>query len=378
MANENTTTSTTNNVTVHDSNHEFRLEFLCSLIPKSFDGKRSEFHEFITNCENSHLLATERQKHPLLVYIISKLTGAVRTQLHGKTNANWHELKAILNQLYVDKNYYVQLMEELNSLRQSSHESVTSFHERIDQLSTRIINSFTFKDKSEEIGKIETIKELALNRFIYHSTPDISRFLRSQNIEKLSDALSKAVDEERALKMSKSEFKPSNQNNKFCNTCRKSGHNTRDCFKNMPYNNTKPSTKSQVFVNQNFSQNRNFTNSNGNQKFCRYCKANGHLIHECRKRGYANKFRTNPNTSDTNNNNKFRSSTQNRIPENVNLNSAHPQVGVEPVEIQDTNSNDSDGIKLLKDNLRLDHLNAEERKSVLETCIQFHDIFLAK
>lgn len=305
-----------------NSNHaserqpEFRLEFLCSLIPRSFDGKRQEINEFITNCDNANKLATASQKHPLLVYIISKLTGPVRTQLHGKSYSNWSELRQILNNIYLDKKHYVQLMEELNTLRQSN-ESVTSFHDKIEQLSNRIINSLVIKDQKEEIGKIETIKELALSRFVYHSTPDISRFLRSQNIENLSDALTKAVEEERALKICHSESKRSQV--KFCNNCKRNGHLTKDCFKNTSFKSFKPQ---QVLINQPSSTN----NQHQNQKFCRYCRSVGHLIQDCRKREYANKRKG-----------QSQNFSQNTNPSNstnlVNLNSIPPQVNAEPVEV---------------------------------------------
>lgn len=313
-------------------NPEFRLEFLCSLIPKSFDGKRTEFNEFIANCNNACLLASDSQKHPLLVYIISKLTGTVRTQLHGKTYATWQELRNILNQLYLDKKHYVQLMEELNTLKQSHNESVSSFHDRIDQLSMRIINSLTFKNENEELGKIETIKELALSRFIYHSNPEISRFLRSQNLEKLSDALTKASEEERALKISQNEYKRPSQNTKFCNVCNRSGHQTKDCFKNS----SRHQIKSHVFVNQ--PNSNQFNNTQRNHKFCRYCKATGHLINECRKREYANKQRHNNQNHYRNNNANHNSAINNQNSSNsninaVNLNSFQPQVDAAPVDV---------------------------------------------
>lgn len=94
---------------------EFRLNFLCSLIPKPFDGIRSEF---LTNCNNAVEIAIDSQHKPLFVFIISKLTGSVRSQLQGKTYTNWKELKEILCTFYQGKKHYVQLMEELNTLKQ--------------------------------------------------------------------------------------------------------------------------------------------------------------------------------------------------------------------------------------------------------------------
>lgn len=86
------------------------------MIPKSFDGERTEFNKFKTNCTNAMLLADNNQKHPLLVFIFSRLTPNVRTHLQGKDYENWVEIKGILDGLYQDQKHYIQLVEELNTI----------------------------------------------------------------------------------------------------------------------------------------------------------------------------------------------------------------------------------------------------------------------
>lgn len=299
MADETSSSSTS------DQNTDFSLQFLCSLIPKAFDGKRNEYNEFIANCDNAVSLSSESQKRPLLVYITSRLTGSVRTQLQGKTLDSWESLKNILNTFYQDKKHYIQLMEELNTLKQSQSESVLSYHERIDKVITRLLNSMS---QTDEKGKIETIKELGLSRFIYHSKPDISRFLRAQSLTKMSDALNKALEEERALTISNEEFTYKRQTfSKYCNFCKKKGHITQECYRKQ--NSTQK--------NINFNKNANNTESNPsfdkNGKFCNYCKKRGHLIDECYKRKYNNEKRNQ------------KSSEQKTETSGVNLNSTDSQ-----------------------------------------------------
>lgn len=319
MANNNSQNQplTTEPPETTSAENNFNLQFLCSLVPKSFDGKRIEYNEFKTNCENAMLLANENQKHPLLVFIISKLTGHVRTQLQGKSYNDWNELRAILDKLYQDQKHYIQLMEELNTLKQNFNESVSSFHERLDRLVTRIVNTMTYKNPNEQSIKIETIKELALSRFIHHSIPDISRFLRSQNLSDTSEALSKAIAEERALKISNEEFRQKSRQPLFCTICNRNGHASKSCFKNkshVPHNNVL--LNEPLLLNQGASRNPNIHYS---QKFCRYCKKQGHVIQECRKREYANKKRENPQS-------------QNETTANVHLNYSVPQVDATPAE----------------------------------------------
>lgn len=314
-----TTPSTPNSNT---GNNQFNLQFLCSLIPKSFDGNRAEFNEFYTNCVNAMSLANNDQTYPLLVFIVSKLTGKVRTQLQGKSYKNWSDLKAILDKLYQDQKHYIQLMEELNTLKQNSNESVSYFYERLDRLVTRVINSITYKNIDEQKIKIETIQELALSRFIHHTVPDISRFLRSQNVTDISEALSKSLAEERALKISHNEFRQTSRQQSHCTECNRNGHTSKSCFR----------TKSAVVTHKNILLNQSSSPSNTNSlsskytdKFCRYCKKQGHFIHECRKREYADKKRA------RNQNHNSDHTTTN--PTNVHLNYPVPQLNAEPAEI---------------------------------------------
>ena len=313
----------------------FNLQFLCSLIPKPFDGNRFEFNEFLANCDNAMSLAMTAQKHPLLVFIISKLTGTVRSQLQGKTYNKWDDLRSILTTLYQDKKHYMQLMEELNTLKQGINESVASFHERIDKLTMRLLDTMTFKDVNEQRGKIETIKELALSRFIHHSVPDISRFLRAQNFNTISEAFPRAVEEERAIKISYQDFRR-NGPNKICGICNKSGHLARDCFNKKP-NHTQ--NRNSVFMNQRHQNSKNYNNQNHNQnynnqhydkKFCRYCKKPGHEISECRKREYNNRMKNQNGSNPSNSQN--RDQTVNAVNNHsVHLNSNPAQVIAAPV-----------------------------------------------
>ena len=320
-----------------DANHDvipnYSLSFLCSLINCNFDGNRSQINTFLSNCDNATSLCSEENKRPLFAFILSRLTGSVRSQLYGKSYDNWEELKTILKRFYLDRKHYLQLMEELNQLRQNQNEPIIKFYERIDQLSTRLLNSLSFKNPTEHLGKIETIKELALSRLMYHSNSDISRFLRSQNITDINTAISKALEEERAISISRNEFKPRNSNNSFnqnnCNYCKRFGHNSNQCRKklqdekfNRPNNNN---FQRNVYVtnetnncayckkpghsivqcrkkqfDQNVKTNSQNQNNNNSQKFCNYCKNKGHLINECRKRDYNNSKKNNQHPSTSN------------------------------------------------------------------------------
>lgn len=263
----------------------YKLSFLCSLISKSFDGTRTELHEFISNCNNAFRFANDQQKDALIAFVISKITGSAKAQLRDKTIQSWAQLKGLLLQLYSDKKHYTQLMEELNTIRQNTNETVNSFYNRVDKLCTRLLNCLTCQNENERVGRVETIKELSLQRFILHSNPDISRFLRAKELKTLSDAFNSAIEEERALQISKSSSSSSSSyTHKYCNHCKTKSHFTKDCFK-------KRNVPKEVHFNKPFS------NDTKGHKVCNYCKKQGHIISECFKRKRNNENKNNSNNS---------------------------------------------------------------------------------
>lgn len=246
--------------------------------------------------------------HALIAFVISKITGAggAKAQLRDKVITSWDQLKDLLLKLYSDQKHYTQLMEELNTIKQNANETVQYFYNRIDKLCTRILNSLTCPDESERLGRVATIKELSLQRFILHSIPDISRFLRSKEPKTLSEAFNAALEEERALQVSKSNF--NNRPPKFYSNIRTKTHNTRDCYKK----NQTSTVHLNSSENTNSRQNRNAPNQN---KFCNYCKKSGHVIADCCKRKRNNE-RNNPNNSSSNRNSNF---SQNHVHLNEQL-----------------------------------------------------------
>lgn len=71
-------------------------------------------------------------------------------------------------------------MEGLNTIKHPG-ESVINYHIRIKKIYTRILHSITCQTREEQISRNATIPELTLQRFIYHSTPDLSKFLRGRD-----------------------------------------------------------------------------------------------------------------------------------------------------------------------------------------------------
>ncbi|KAK0072243.1 hypothetical protein PV326_000258 [Microctonus aethiopoides] len=197
----------------------FTMDFLCKLIPKEFNGNRHELGQFIANCNNAYELAADQQKIALIYFILSRISGRAKEQLAQQTFKTWDELKNKLKILYQDKKHYVQIMEELNNSKQNFNENVSDYFQRLEILNSCALSAAQqYTIKQEELpGKLLMINEITLNRFIYHSSPNISQMLRWKEFENLNSACTAALAEERALNIIKS---------KFCRICKKNNHDT--------------------------------------------------------------------------------------------------------------------------------------------------------
>ena len=194
---------------------------------------------------------------------------------------NWDDLKNFLKDLYQDSKHHSQLIYELINCKQAPNEPVNKFTCRIESALKRCINS-TNSSTSDQIklaGKIEMLQEIALNRLVYFSSPNISQSLRMKEPKNLNEAITSALTEERINNMC-------NNKRLYCSTCKTNTHNTINC------RNQKRSV--------NVASSTNIQKSSPNSKeikCCKYCKKIGHNIEECRKR----QFNNNRNQSGYNN-----------------------------------------------------------------------------
>ena len=78
--------------------------------------------------------------------------------------------------LYQDKKHHVQLIEELSSIKQGQQENITQFYQRLEELVGRILSSTKQSCSEANLlpGKIASVDENALNRFLFHCHPQVS------------------------------------------------------------------------------------------------------------------------------------------------------------------------------------------------------------
>ncbi|CAK1599183.1 unnamed protein product [Parnassius mnemosyne] len=271
------------------------LSVLTKLI-KPYNGDRESLPAFLTNCDNAISLANSEQQSVLYRYIISQLEGKAQIACSLKTFNSWDELKIFLKTTFGEKKHSTHLLIELQNCRQGNSETVMQYSLRIESCLTRLQSDihYSCENKSELVGRIAAMEDLALNTFILGLNSNYGYIVRCRNPKKLSEAITHAIEEEKLYILSKI----SSKSYKQCSICQKSGHDSSSW-----YNNKKKQSHRAYYVNpqiNNYPNSHNISNKNFIQ-ICSYCKNPGHMINECRKRQYNNSIRRNmqPDTRPT-------------------------------------------------------------------------------
>lgn len=326
-----------NDITTTERPQILSLEFLVKLIPDTFDGDRYKLRSFIKQVDAAFELSQPFQHRPLLSYTKSKIIGKAREQVDIHCNlTTWPEVADLLLTLYQDRKSLDQLLEELNNMKQEYNENVTQFYQRLEELTSRILGLLHSSESAEDTlqGRLAMINDITLNRFIYHTHPQISQMLRYREFRTISQAFTAAIGEEKALRLT--------YPTRICKNCHRTNHSTHECFSNnrkpqfvqspkpVHYQNVirsshqnYPNTSSNFYQRTNNTSYQNHPNSasgstqrigntpwvnrqssvpnsyqrannasqNGPVKQCNYCKNIGHVISECRKREYNNSRR---------------------------------------------------------------------------------------
>lgn len=255
---------------------QFPINVLCNFIG-TYKGDRETLTAFLTNCQNALDLASHSQKTLLTKYILSRLEGKAQIACSNKIFDDFNQIKLFLKQNFGERKHYNHLLLDLQSCKQQPNESVSQFALRVEgcltDIQAEIYNSESLK--KDLSGRIAMTEDLALFTFTLGLHPRISNNVRCRSPKSLNDAINIALEEEKIQNLLfKTVSKPR------CKTCGKTGHSEFECFSKI-----RRSTPPRGFPDRRPPAPISNDNSRSHV-FCRYCKAKGHDITECRKRKY--------------------------------------------------------------------------------------------
>lgn len=255
---------------------------------KSYDGSRETVNSFIINCNNAYELATEIQKPILFKYILSQLQGKAELACSIKEFGSWEQLKEFLKTQFSERKHYAHLLTDLQESRQGPQENVNQYSLRIETCLSQLLTEISLGNtkKSEIAGRTAAMEDLALHHFLMGLHPRLSNIIRCRNPKNLNEATNLAISEERIQQsLYKRNISQSDSRSNNFNT------NINRRFQSKPG----PSNTQHLQQSRNpqpSQQTRVMPQISG--LFCRYCKATGHDIKDCRKREYYNSRYRNP------------------------------------------------------------------------------------
>ena len=255
-----------------------------------YNGDRDNLNAWITNCDRAFLIAQPVQYNILFAFIQSRLHDKAQSVCSNSIFPTWENLKDHLKSRLGDKKHQNHLLIELQNCKQLHNEPISQYILRLETALKRLLASIkqSSNDTTYLQGKIENTEDLALLTFKLGTSPQISQMLRYRNPETLNEAFNMALEEEKIQWLINSQ----NRNKITCNICNKSGHSSNNCYKkqNSTFSDRPNQYKKihQISTNTPNLLNQSSQSSQNIEKFCNYCKTNGHLIFTCEKRKFNN------------------------------------------------------------------------------------------
>lgn len=280
------------------------LSFLSQMITP-FNGDTKDLQTFLQNANNALEICAIDQKLPLTLLIFSKVSSDVRTKINMSSISTFTELRSKLKLIFQPSESYSYLMEQLETMKQKTTESVKEYYVRLDNITTKCLTATEQQTKDRNFtAEVRVINRIALRRFTHHCIPEISQILRHKDFNSINEEMSLACEEEAYLlaeaRIKRMTINSTSSNRRFCNKCRVDTHNTRDCRRVRPRN--MPSTSNNYNSNNNgnyhfiSSNNQNYSNQNPNRSYmeCNYCHYRGHTEETCRRKNQRNQMNPNP------------------------------------------------------------------------------------
>ncbi|XP_029173288.1 uncharacterized protein LOC114942149 [Nylanderia fulva] len=249
------------------------------LIP-TFHGKsQRELNEFLDACTYviSHI---DRRDEDSLVWSIlsTKVKGKAWLDCKTRDIRTYEELKRQLESTYQSKHMTTHLQIEFNSLKQKTNEDSQAFGIRVETIAMELYESMIegrARSTTEKRVILETIQGQALHNFQTGLREEIQTIVRSRDYRTLKEAINAAITEEkvrnanatRSTKNNRRDIKLSSRDIEkiTCYKCGKPNYIGREC-RSSKYVLPKPEKSDRVTTVE---------------KFCNYCKKRGHNRDEC-------------------------------------------------------------------------------------------------
>ena len=272
---------------------------------------------------------TPEYRKDFLKAIMSRISGKAYEQtIEYSPPESWEELRKNLVLKFTVTRDVQLIQHDIFLLTQKAKEEVSFFGIRAERLLSELNRASMPQVDAAARDSLRNWNEATVTgKFVQGLHENIRTIVRTARATTLNEAIRLAIEEEKIIQL---HIKSIVQNNpRYCQNCNNTTHNTVDCRRRrqpliaqnqgfpQPYNNPQSSTYQPNQVqSQNRPPNQQFLakavyrtleqqipNSDQYQnqyqtteqrhpeittQFCRYCKKNGHVIDDCRKRKFNN------------------------------------------------------------------------------------------
>lgn len=274
-----------------------------------FDGTAGELHRFLNACETALQLIAEENKDAYHQIVKLKLKGRAYETVKYNEYTSFDDLKKMLKTQFLETKTLETLQTELMSIRQKANETESEYGNRAEHLlmdlNTACCPDNVNSTASEAVRKLNT--RTALRAFQEGLREPLRLLIKASRYDTLKDTIEAAIAEGKIFEERSKQHqhtqrynqnftqnKPNytrtqNQNftrgsnPKFCNHCRKNGHNSEECYSKLKCNkcNRIGHTTNQCRVT---GTNPNPFRIQEMRMFCNYCKKSGHTYNHCLQR----------------------------------------------------------------------------------------------
>lgn len=241
----------------------------------NYSGSQAGLYDFLQACDWVYDQIDEDVLDAFLLIIKTKLRGDAEAFISSRNISDWETLKDLLTGHYSDARDIEGLGRELTVSVQSVNESPRQFLTRIQALLTKIRSSINLNPENTAADKATLIKSYettALKTVLAGLRNPLGTTIRSQRPSDLNEVASLLIDEENIIYLQ-------TRNNNIDKNIR--GAIPKDLY-NLPRRNVPQ-----------------------NPKFCNYCKRPGHNLSECRRRDFNQNNHFNNSNQNHGNNSSF-------------------------------------------------------------------------
>ncbi|XP_029659455.1 uncharacterized protein LOC115233278 [Formica exsecta] len=252
------------------------------MIPE-FDGSPNKLQEFLSATTYAVEHIDPLDEVTLLGTVLcTKLKGRAMLDFQTRKIQDFAQLKQELEVCYASKKSTTHLQIEFNTLKQKNGESARTYRLRADKIAMELYESMMegrYHTVNNKRTIMEIIQQQALENFQIGLQDEIKTIVRSRGYATLQEAIAAASAEEKVKGLSATgtpskinftpTYKQGNQTTVKCQKCGKTGHYGRDCRTSRYANRfSLPKPDRQPHVNT-------------INKYCNYCKKSGHDREEC-------------------------------------------------------------------------------------------------